>query len=202
LFVGAFLVTGAVQAVTGFSSALPSAATVPQESSAETSEKDFKFTGSAEPIKPGSVPKKRWEELINQWGNKCEALTPALLAAQLHQESAGFDPDVIAGRRHSPAGAKGIAQFMDTTWKAHAIDANKDGKRNKFDVEDAIPSAAVYDCEVAKYVRKVPGNKSDNMLAAYNAGSYAVKKYGGVPNYRETRNYVRIIKQRAGRYER
>ncbi|MBO0518043.1 lytic transglycosylase domain-containing protein, partial [Streptomyces beijiangensis] len=56
----------------------------------------------------------------------------------------------------------------------------------------AIPraSAASYDCELASYVKKVPGDQSDNMLASYNAGAYAVIKYGGIPPYRETQNYV------------
>jgi hypothetical protein len=39
------------------------------------------------------------------------------------------------------------------------------------------------------------------MLASYNAGAYKVKKYQGVPPYRETRDYVRLIFERAGRFE-
>jgi soluble lytic murein transglycosylase-like protein len=199
IFVGAFLAVGAVQAVTGFIPNVPSAASViPARAQ---SNQDFAFTGSSKPIKPGSVPEKSWENLINKWGNLCPSLTPALLAGQLHQESMGFNRDVISGKIDSPAGAKGMAQFIDATWNAHAIDANKDGKRDKYDPRDAIPSAAVYDCEVAKYVKGVPGDRHKNMLAAYNAGSNAVKKYNGIPPYKETQNYVRIIERKAARYE-
>lgn len=200
VFVGIFMATGAVQAITGFVPELPSAA-APTESVSKQSPAEPKFTGNAGPIRSGSLPKKRWEELINKWGNLCPALTPALLAGQLHQESIGFKPAVVEGRQHSPAGAKGMAQFMDATWASHGIDGNGDGKRDKFDPEDAIPSAANYDCKVSGYVKNVPGDRSTNMLAAYNAGPYAVKRYGGVPPYNETQNYVRIIKRKAGGYE-
>lgn len=200
VFVGMFLLTGAVQAVTGFIPAMPSAATAIPAQKPSGSE-NVKFTGNAGPIKAGSLPVKRYEELINKWGNLCEALTPALLAAQLHQESIGFKPSVVRGEQDSPAGARGIAQFMPGTWAGHGIDANRDGERSILDPEDAIPSAATYDCTVAGYVKRVPGNLTDNMLAAYNAGSGAVKKYGGIPPYRETQTYVKIIKHKAGRYE-
>jgi len=200
IFVGSFLLFGAVQAVTGFIPAMPSVASaLPQKPRTSAS---YKFTGTSAPVKAGSLPKARWEELMNKWGNLCPALTPALLAGQLHQESMGFKQSVIDGDLDSPAGAKGMAQFMDATWARYGIDANKDGRKNKYDPEDAIPSAAVYDCKVASYVKNVTGSKSSNMLAAYNAGPGAVKKYGGIPPYRETQDYVRIIKQKAARYER
>lgn len=134
----------------------------------------------------GAVPA-TYQSLVQQWGNLCPALNPALLAAQLYQES-GWDPNAV-----SPADARGIAQFMPGTWATHGIDANGDGKRDINDPEDAIPSAATYDCKLAGYVEDVPGDPTDNMLAAYNAGPYAVIKYNGVPPYRETQNYVQVI---------
>ncbi|NEE51661.1 lytic transglycosylase domain-containing protein, partial [Streptomyces sp. SID8455] len=79
---------------------------------------------------------------------------------------------------------QGIAQFIPGTWATHGIDGNGDGKRDVWDPADAIPSAASYDCEIAGYVKKVPGDPTSNMLAAYNAGAYAVIKYGGVPPYK------------------
>jgi cell wall-associated NlpC family hydrolase len=127
--------------------------------------------------------------LVQEWGNLCPTLTPARLAAQLNQES-GFDPDA-----QSTAEAQGIAQFIPGTWATHGFDANGDGEANVWDPEDAIPSAAQYDCTIAGYVDDVPGDAVDNMLAAYNAGSYAVIEYGGVPPYEETQNYVQIIRE-------
>lgn len=142
--------------------------------------------GGAVALAKGAVPA-AYQALVQRWGNLCPALNPALLAAQLYQES-GFNPSA-----RSPASAQGIAQFIPGTWATHGVDGDGDGDRDVWDPNDAIPSAASYDCELAKYVKDVPGDLSDNMLAAYNAGSYAVIKYGGVPPYKETQGYVRTI---------
>ncbi|MDK1476228.1 bifunctional lytic transglycosylase/C40 family peptidase [Streptomyces sp. 549] len=130
----------------------------------------------------------QYEALVQRWGGLCDAINPALLAAQLYQES-GWNPNA-----QSPAEAQGIAQFIPGTWAAHGMDANGDGKADVWDPEDAIPSAASYDCKLAGYVKDVPGDPTANMLAAYNAGAYAVIKYGGVPPYKETQNYVKVIR--------
>jgi len=133
-----------------------------------------------------SVPS-TYRSLIEDAGNTCSTVTPNLLAALLTQES-GFDP-----KAQSQVGAEGIAQFMPSTWQAHGIDGNGDGMRDVWDPADAIPSAAAYLCDIAKDVKDVPGDSQSNMLAAYNAGSGAVHKYGGIPPYKETQNYVKSI---------
>lgn len=195
MFVGTFLIVGAAQSVFGFIPDVPSVANAVPAQKANSSQ-GVKFTGTSAPVRKGSVPK-QFEGLINKWGNLCPSLTPALLAGQLYQESIGFNADVVAGRRNSPVGARGISQFMPATWAAHGMDANGDGKRNILDPEDAIPSAASYDCKLAQYVKNVPGDRTTNMLASYNAGSGAVKRYGGVPPYKETQGYVRLIRRHA-----
>ncbi|WP_322987277.1 bifunctional lytic transglycosylase/C40 family peptidase [Phaeacidiphilus oryzae] len=138
----------------------------------------------------GTVPS-AYAGLIQQWGRSCSQLTPPLLAAQLYQES-GFNPRAVSG-----AGAEGIAQFMPGTWATHGIDANGDGTANVWDPQDAIPSAAEYDCELAKEVAKEAGDPVSNMLAAYNAGPYAVISSDGVPGISQTQNYVTRIKSLA-----
>jgi cell wall-associated NlpC family hydrolase len=135
----------------------------------------------------GTVPSV-YQPLILKWGDLCPALNPALLAAQLYQES-GWN-----AHAQSAAQAQGIAQFIPGTWATHGIDGNGDGRTDVWDPEDAIPSAASYDCELASYVKNVPGDLTNNMLASYNAGAYAVIKAGGVPPYAETQNYVKIIR--------
>ncbi|NUK96478.1 C40 family peptidase [Streptomyces lunaelactis] len=143
--------------------------------------------GRAVGLAKGAVPA-LYQPLVQKGGNLCPAINPALLAAQLYQES-GWNP-----KARSPAAAQGIAQFIPGTWATHGVDGDKDGDRDVWDPADAIPSAASYDCELAGYVKKAPGDPTDNMLAAYNAGAYAVIKYGGVPPYRETQNYVKVIR--------
>jgi cell wall-associated NlpC family hydrolase len=143
--------------------------------------------GAGKALAKGAVPA-AYQTLVQKWGTMCSAINPALLAAQLYQES-GFDPGVT-----SNADARGIAQFIPSTWATHGIDGDGDGDRDIWDPNDAIPSAASYDCELAKYVKDVPGNTTNNMLAAYNAGAYRVIKAGGVPAISETQNYVKTIR--------
>jgi cell wall-associated NlpC family hydrolase len=118
----------------------------------------------------------------------CASVTPALLAAQLHQES-NFNPNA-----RSAAGALGIAQFLPATWGRYG------GGGDIWNPSDAIPAAAHYDCAVAADVAQVDGDPRANMLAAYNAGPDAVKMNAGVPPYPETMNYVRAILAQAEAY--
>ena len=143
---------------------------------------------SAPALAPGTVPV-AYSALIERYGNSCPQLTPARLAAQLYQESQ-FSPTA-----RSKAGAQGIAQFMPGTWRVHGLDANRDGKSDPWDPEDAIPAAAAYDCHLADLIGQVPGDVITNMLAAYNAGPLAVIQHRGVPPFPETRGYVSRIKR-------
>jgi hypothetical protein len=107
-------------------------------------------------------------------------LPPALLAALLQSES-GFDPRAV-----SPVGAQGIAQFMPAT-------ARGMGLADPFDPRQAIPAAARLLAGHLRAFGSVP-----LALAAYNAGSGAVRRYGGVPPYAETQAYVVRIMALAG----
>jgi soluble lytic murein transglycosylase-like protein len=99
-------------------------------------------------------------------------VSAALLAAQLYAES-GFNPFAV-----SPAGARGIAQFMPGT--AHAY-----GLRNPFDSRAAISAQAHLMRDLLRRFGAVP-----LALAAYNAGPARVAACGCVPPIPETRGYV------------
>jgi cell wall-associated NlpC family hydrolase len=133
-------------------------------------------------------------ELINKHAGECPQVTASLLAAQLYTESK-FDSDA-----KSFAGALGIAQFMPATWVQYGKDGDGDGVNDIFNPADAIAAQAAYDCTLAQRVIGVPGDSTDNMLAAYNAGDGAVIKFGGIPPYSETRDYVRNIRALATKW--
>ncbi|MGV9269459.1 C40 family peptidase [Kitasatospora sp. NPDC003701] len=157
-------------------------------------------SASAKEAGPGGgistdAPVPGWvRDLINKHAGLCPQVTASLLAAQLYTES-NFNPDAV-----SPVGALGIAQFMPGTWAEHGQDGDGDGIKDIRNPADAIAAQAKYDCTLAKEVKDVPGDSTENMLAAYNAGGGAVIKYGGIPPYEETRNYVRSIRDLAAKW--
>lgn len=136
-----------------------------------------------------------YRDLIREAADRCPAVPLEVFAAQIAAES---DWDSQA---RSAAGARGIAQFMPKVWKQYGIDANEDGKTSVWDPEDAIHSAAELNCVNKRLVKGVPGDRVQNILAAYNAGYAAVRKYGGIPPYPETQSYVERILRDAERIE-
>jgi soluble lytic murein transglycosylase-like protein len=102
-------------------------------------------------------------------------VSAALLAAQLYAES-NFNPFAV-----SPAGARGIAQFMPGT--ARAL-----GLADPFDPAAAIDAQAHLMRDLLRRFASVP-----LALAAYNAGAGAVAACMCIPPYPETRGYVARI---------
>lgn len=108
----------------------------------------------------------------------------SVVAAQIDTESR-WDPDA-----ESPVGAVGLAQFMPDTWELY-------GQGERTDPEASIAAQGHYLRDLRRMM--APLNPADEqaeldlVLAAYNAGPTVVLENGGIPAYRETRNYVEQI---------
>jgi soluble lytic murein transglycosylase-like protein len=112
---------------------------------------------------------------------KAHSVHPKLLHAVIEQESR-FHPCAV-----SPKGAKGLMQLMPDT-------AAELGVNDPFDPKENIEAGARYLRQLLdKYKGDLP-----QALGAYNAGPGAVDQAGGIPNFRETRDYVQSIIQKVG----
>ncbi len=110
-------------------------------------------------------------------------LESSLIKAVIHVESA-FDPWAVSRK-----GARGLMQLMPGTARIYGV-------RNIHSPEQNIYAGSKH---LAFLIRKYNGNLK-LALAAYNAGSGAVEKYGGIPPYSETRNYVQRVMSLQSRY--
>jgi hypothetical protein len=118
-----------------------------------------------------------YANLFTKAGRKY-GVDPALLAAIAKAESS-FNPNAVSG-----AGARGLMQLMPGTARELGVNALNPGQ--------AVEGAAKL---MSQHLRAF-GGRVDLALAAYNAGAGNVRKYGGVPPFQETQNYV----QRVTRY--
>jgi len=107
----------------------------------------------------------------------------SLIRAIIHAESA-YQPDA-----QSPKGAQGLMQLMPATQAELDV-------ANPFDPEANINGGARY---LSQLLAEFDGD-FELAAAAYNAGPSAVYKYGGIPPYDETREYVRRVRILYRRY--
>jgi len=106
------------------------------------------------------------------------SLPPELLHSVIKVES-NYNPYAVSSK-----GAQGLMQLIPAT-------ARRFGVGDVFNPLENIEGGAKY----LRYLLDLYGGNYPLALAAYNAGEGAVQKYGGVPPYRETQNYLILVKK-------
>ena len=137
---------------------------------------------SVEPVRAGDpepdgdeapVSARAYSDIINTVSAR-HRVDPRLVSALIQVESA-YHP-----RARSHKGAMGLMQLMPAT-------------AQQYDVKDPYDPEANIEGGV-RHLRSLLDRFDVSLaLAAYNAGEAAVERFGGIPPYRETRDYVRRI---------
>ncbi|OGD21150.1 MAG: hypothetical protein A2W03_12875 [Candidatus Aminicenantes bacterium RBG_16_63_16] len=119
--------------------------------------------------------KKLYDPIVKTYSSKYKV--PAALVHSIIKAESDYD-----SRALSVKGAAGLMQLMPDT-------ATQYGVRDRFDPEDNIMGGVRY----LKDLCKLFNNNTKFVLAAYNAGQNAISKFGGIPPYPETREYIRRV---------
>jgi hypothetical protein len=129
--------------------------------------------------RPSAVPSGPYAEIITSLA-EAHGVDPMLVGALIQVESNNRP------KARSHKGAMGLMQLMPSTARHYNV-------RNPYD-----PSANI--AAGVKHLKSLIDRLGavDLALAAYNAGEGAVKKFNGIPPYRETRNYISRILSLAG----
>ncbi|TZF81566.1 lytic transglycosylase domain-containing protein [Cognatilysobacter lacus] len=148
------------------------------------------FTVETPPGEPahaglGHVGKPRLDQFARQFraASKKTGVDDAYLRAIAHAES-GFDATAI-----SPKGAVGVMQLMPATARDYGV------------IDPTSPEQSIDGG--ARMIRRLATRYSGNLrlvAAAYNAGAGVVTRYGGVPPYRETQEYIAKVEALYARY--
>jgi soluble lytic murein transglycosylase-like protein len=154
-------------------------------------------------IVPDEVPHPEPEVATAALVDRLADIDPTVLAATPYgdiiaamSEAHGVDPMLVRAliqvesnyrsRARSNKGAMGLMQLMPATAREYQV-------RNPYDPKANIAAGVKHFKSLLDRLGAV-----DLALAAYNAGEGAVKKFNGIPPYRETRNYVSKILSLAG----
>ncbi len=134
----------------------------------------FEPVSSQTPMGPAMRGRRGLDGVIERAAAR-QALPAALVKAVIAAES-NFDPRAVSHK-----GAMGLMQLMPAT-------ARELGVRHPFRPEDNVSGGS-------RYLRSMLNRygRVELALAAYNAGPKAVERYGGIPPYSETREYVRRV---------
>jgi len=119
--------------------------------------------------------KKMYDPIIAATSRKHDV--PPELVHSIIREESNYDCFAL-----SPKGAMGLMQLMPET-------ARNYGVKNVFDPAQNIEGGIKY----LKDLIQLFDRKTSMVLAAYNAGQEAIKKFGGIPPYPETKNYIKRI---------
>ncbi len=124
----------------------------------------------------------RFYDLVSRYTRQYNV--PASLILGIIKAESNFNPNAV-----SPKGAKGLMQLMDSNSRHWQI--------NPFLPEQNIKVGTAM---MARLLKMYQGN-IDMALAAYNAGEGTVRKYRGIPPYKETQKYIKRVKYNMKKYD-
>lgn len=135
---------------------------------------------SSSPSATSASKPQNLKDIIESAAAKNEVEAP-LVYSVIRAES-NYNPVAVSNK-----GAQGLMQLIPAT-------AKRFGVKDSFDSKDNVEGGVKY----LRYLIDLFHGDYARAVAAYNAGEAAVSKYGGVPPYKETQNYVaQVVKQLA-----